>query len=322
MSENDEGKTTEDQGQGQGQEEGSGGSEGKGAEAGAFKYTVGGETVILTPEEVSQRLERAEEKEKGADKKFRDVAERTKGFDRQQQMIADIAASQKGDVEAIRRLATYEELGFSKEAAEQTVAQIKAGTKGEGKKEGSEGAQEYEPVGIQDLDPALQRDLQKLRSNEKTATRDKIHAELDAVLDTDKVLGDIMSSEDHSRLAGRARKYAREVLRSRAEEAARVNDRLWSPGPQVFKQVAQEVRTWLDDVLSTVGESLSDDDGTDDTGLPGLGRSPRGAVRKLQLSKEPPKRVSSSDSGAHRHNLLERLRYVQTSGQGDKFDGT
>jgi len=282
-----------------------------------------GTTKVMTQSEVQQALDRAEEKERGFDKKFRDLSEVRKGAEYNERVVADMAAAQRGDLDAMKRLATYPELGVTQEAVNQTLEAYEKQQQEASKPEGGGrevATEELEPLDIGDFTPEMQKMFRDLKNQKDKGTRERVFGNLDSYLDKDEVLGGIITDErSPEALVKRTREYAREVLLRRAAEAQRRGDATWAPGPVEFQRVAQDVRSWLDDVASIRGEASGDAGERASGSIPGMGRSPGSRLESLHRAKEPPKRETSRDDGVYKVSLRERLQYAMENKDGDNF---
>ncbi len=281
---------------------------GKPVEEGFLKI---GDTV-LTKEETKTRLETLGGKAAAFDKVQRESAELKKGKARAEQKVADIMAANAGDVDAIQRLVGYPDLGVTQEAADETIAMVKAQGGDSSSNNGAEGGKEGRAgrkVGMADLDDEVRGALNRTNESQREALKARLYKKLDAALDKDEILGQYLANEQNAGFAKRARKFARGELRERAAEAQRAGDRNWAPGSRDFEAVVQAVRGWAHDVTGTPVEAGSGQQGATKTGLLGIGPAPLGLGTTLHQHNKPPERKPVTDPD-HLENFTDRLAHA------------
>jgi hypothetical protein len=287
---------------------GSGGDSDSGADGGAVEnggvIEYGGK--MLTMEEAKQALERADEKEKGADEKFRQAAEMRKQNDSEyQQLWQDLSRVNQGDVEAAKRVL---QSGKAVEIGIEQHLKAFVDSGGQVPAAGDEEMVEEQqgPLEIEDMPAEVQQSVQKQQWEERERLKTTIHKALDEFLDGDELIGDIMRSE--AGIVKHARNVAREALKRRAQEAARMGDRLWKPTDRrVLTDVAQEVRAYLKDA-DWLGDT---EDGKVVRTHPSAGRTGTPAGSKLHQVQEVPERPSSRNTGDYSNYLHALLQEQQ-----------
>jgi len=270
------------------------------AEAKDKLFEVGnadGSTSKLTFEEVQAKLTRVNEKESGADKKFRE-ASATRQYT--QEMTETFRLAKAGDVDAMRKLPDFPELGVTQEEVDELLNQ---GKKDEGAS--VEQAAQKRNVTLEDLPPDVQQELRESRKVRLAALKQNVHSKLDDALDGDDVVGHIMSGESDrlKKIAGRAREYSKQALKRRV--AASAADGIeWKPTQQELQRVVQETRAFLSDMLE------EDPLGPEAESTPTLGRTPLMSPTTLHRANTPPKRVASTDP-KYADYLSEKTAYEQ-----------
>lgn len=270
-----------------------------------------GKVKMMTQEELVAQYQQARERGNIANSERQEKAQLKKDVNYYKQMETDLeiaAQPTHPDFEnAMRRLPTYKALKVSANDIEETIKAVKKG--------GQQNTQQADDseIPMDRLPEPVRRDYEE-RQQEKLDTR-KANAlkQMHTALDSDAVIGVILGDEDisESRVA-RIRKYAESVLQEKAQEAvkARTGLRL---GPQLFAEIAQDVRAWMVDV------GILDDDGRP-TGsgatkgvqfrrTPSIGGAPYGGSTAIQTKNAPPKRPNVKDKAAYTGYLLDRLKY-------------
>ena len=280
--------------------------------SGTVEYELeDGKKVQLTPAEAVARLRRADAKERGADAKFREAAADRERAAYASKVMADFQAAQKNDPQAIRRLATYPELGITTQQAEAMASQIEAGRPG-----GEGSPEEPQEVGLDKLSPDLQADIKRLRAQGVEEIRSTAFKAVRAALDRDEVVGPIMGHPAAAPAAKRAEAYARGVLQQIAQRALAEGNGSWRPGPQDYEMVAQETRQFLVDmgILGPPADGKSDS--VRRTGLPTQGASPLGALVSRHVNAKPPQRVPSTKGEDYYDYLEKRLSHAMALAEG------
>jgi hypothetical protein len=294
-----------------------GADEGGGGTSESAAVTVEWDGKMLTPEEVKEELDKAQELVKGANKKFQEAAElrreaREHGNEAEQR-LQDLQRVNEGDLDACKRLladGTLEGLGLdaqvreyvnnmenSQQQAQQTAGQVPAAAP--------------RKLTVEDLPEEVQDELAESRREKNKAIRERIRGQAEEFLDKDPVIGGILKKNEG--LRKRVLKEVESALRRRAQEAFDKGDRAWKPtSPGVLRDVSQEVRTYLKDVgwLSDTEQ----EDGSSKTARshPSVGRTSTGNVSPLYQVEDPGKRPSARDSGDYSEWVAKKINSMIT----------
>lgn len=268
---------------------------------------------LYTQEEAAAYLERATEKERGADAKLREAAELRKSVESQQRMLDDWEAANKGDIEAIRRLPSYPKLNISEKQAKDIIAKLQERNIVEPETE--EQSYENRPLTVDDLPEEVTHELKESKKLRLERIREETFKHLDAALDEDEIVGDKIrrKSEGFKR---RLRDHARTLLNRRAVAAA-TTTRDWKPSKIDFIEIAKEARSWIEDIdgeEASVNNSYS---------VPGssLGKGPSAGGTPLHRSKNSIKRPKTSDDAAYGDYLLRKAEQIADARAADNFGG-
>jgi hypothetical protein len=279
---------------------------------------------VLTLEEAQRNLKMAEEKARGADKALRERAEAVKERDESRRIVADIKAANKGDMEAARRLATYD-IGVTAEQVDELEKLWNSGGRGG---EGGEGGRKAPPkkVGLKDLDEETKQEVLAARKKRAEEWKETSLKTVDKALDSDEVLGDIVSgaaAADRKRI----RTAAQEALRRRVQEAVTANPpREFRLTADVLQSLVQEMRGYVSEIgLLPDGEGGPITDEARRAGVlpPTLGASPGGA-QTLHRKREAPTRPKEGYRG-DRDEMADyagrKIAHIFNTTGGDDFQG-
>jgi hypothetical protein len=276
-----------------------------------LEIKVGEEVLRLTPSEVAQRLERAEEKEKGADAKFRSAADERKSAEQDrkkaeylERVVQDIAASNKGDLEASRRLPTYSELGVTAEQIEAVIQANKEAEEAEKGGKGSKGAPAGPPKKweIDDFSPQVQTVLRAADEERKRRAVQEVYDQLRTSVDKDTDLHNILKGGENKKIAQLVRRLGEEELKRRVQRDG-------APNAQMYQDVVSTVKEQLLEIGVPVGGKGGDQ-------FPGLGPAPYSApTSQLQPPKEPPKERPKTSDPAYGDYVKRLLQYELSKAQ-------
>lgn len=312
---------------GEDREEGSGAEEGAGKSAGG--KGAGGAVLkwgdkMLTVEEAQRNLKMAEEKARGADKALRERAEAVRERDEARRIVQDIKAANKGDFEAARRLATYD-IGVTAEQVEELERLWKDSGAGSGAGEGGRNAPPRK-VGLNDLDNETRQEVLASRRKRAEEWKEVSLKTVDKALDSDEVLGDIVSSAaaaDQKRI----RTAAQEALRRRVHEAVTANPpREFRLTADVLQSLVQEIRGYVSEIgLLPDGEDGPITSEARRAGVlpPTLGASPGGA-QTLHRKREAPTRPKEGyrgDQNEMADYATRKIAHIFNTTGGDDFGG-
>lgn len=285
-----------------------------------------GRKITMDAAQVQTQLDRAREKERGADERFRNLAAERKAGQEAIQLVKDIKEAQKtGDPEAGARLV---KAGILSQADwDAAIAQRRAFEAANPQK--GETEEDYRPVGEEDLSEDLQRDLKAGRAARMEQAEAKLTNIIDAVLDRDELLGTVLNdvySGDQG-LREEVRSQVRRVLVRRAQEAHRAGDKQWRPDAHDWKLAVQETQRWLQRMRILDTEEDASPDGVTGTRaaagarkpkLPTAGPSPVSPAH-LHRPTKPPKRVPATDPG-HGAWLAEAIAHSREHGIPEEDD--
>lgn len=229
---------------------------------------------------------------------------------------ADIAAANKGDVAAVRRLKTYEDIGdwgFTPEWLDNYESQLLAEAEaGKGGRKGRAAEDEGESLVTEErLAPEVRKDLERLRRDADRREEEKAQEILNAELDKTKELSYALSKNE--KRAARLRGFAFDTLMRRAREAAREGRTL---SRQDLRDAIEATVGYADD-LGVLKAPEADEETTRRKGAreAGLGRSSL-PVTPLHRSSKPIERVAATDRG-YKQNLMDRMLQRMHSAKGD-----
>jgi hypothetical protein len=268
-----------------------------------------GKVEHLTPAEMNKRLRTYQGKAKEFDAAKRSEADALKEAKHSRTGMELYQKANKGDVEALRKLPDYPELGISQEMVDELLREKGLSTDENGKDERSE------------PDPETDKRVKRLEARDRKFKAREIDVALYQALDTDPVVGAIMKqSKDPKvkRFISRVRVAAIEELKRRSAERG---DEEWELTMEDLKSAVQEARSFVKD-MGWVDESSSDDDGSD--GIPTLriptaGRSPGSSAGGVHRSRKPPERVPATEGEKYADYLTQRAEHLQGKKEGDDF---
>lgn len=289
--------------------------------------------------ELARAGENAEEIVRGANAKFRSASDIRKEAEslreelkaqkaladkgtRFERMVDTVKRAQGGDLEAIGQLRDYPELGVSEEQIRAAESQVRKGSS-----EGEDESEERRRISLDDLDDELRADVEetkRYKAERLGRMKEQTHKAMGDFLAEDRDIGYIMGEGRDSKIGQRAFEFAKSVLTRRAAEAYRSpsRGRDWRPGPQVFREIAAEVKEFLGD-LGILGQDsdASNADGLSGRpgtfrGIPSLGGAPKSGLTRLHRT-EPSKRPSSDDPDEYRKYLAERINYAAALGEDE-----
>jgi len=276
------------------------------SDGGLIDFEVGGRTLRLTPDEAREELAKQTAKANGLSKKVQNLQEGKNS--RYVEMIKVHSEAKKGDRDAIARLNEFPELGYTEE-------EIKAALEGDDVETGDQ----------KDGDADLREDrIKKVEAAAAELQREKtereaqaIYRELDNSLDSDDHLSEYIVGKQNSGRRKRLQDHARGELARRAREAYNRGDVSWIPSKNDYREMVQEARSWLSEVM---GSQEGTDSGLGRSGsFPNLGSSPSRTLSKLH-KQAPPERPSSLDRERHSDYIAGRLAQEMTNGTGDDFN--
>lgn len=279
-----------------------------------------GKVRAMTQDELVAAYNQAIERGNDANRLRQEVSSLRKQVTLSTQMEADLETirTRGPDMEgALRRLPSYKSLGISPAEVEEVIRLHRESAASTGEAGATAG-----PLTMDAMPPEMQQDYQERQAEKLAERRRATVAQMNEALDNDPVVGSILHSEDtpDARTA-RIRKYAESVLQEKAAEAVKARRPL-NLGPQLYAEIAQEVRAWMADV------GILDDDGRPTGGgafatarstgvparkagpsTPSLGGAPYGGSTAYQAKNTPPKRPSAKDDKNYARWLLDRMKY-------------
>jgi len=145
------------------------------------------------------------------------------------------------------------------------------------------------------LDPEIAKLLKSLQQDRYRQIQRDVFEELGGYLENEKYLGKLMAGDD--RKAGLIRRLGQQALQRRVAMERQ------APGPTTFKEVAQEVR----DYLEGFGIQEAKDEPKSASAF-GLGEAEFASLGEELHQEQPPKRVPVT-SGDYRGHILKRLAH-------------
>jgi len=241
-----------------------------------FTVTVNGEKRTITLEEALK----AYEKVTGADEKFRAAADLAK---QAQKGIRISELLEKGRREPLSQSELIEYANLLGIPQEDVLAAMTGEEEeDEGEETGSAASPSLpktpSPVKFEDLDPQLQRDLEKLREQEIERGREAIRKEVTEAVDKDKVLGKMIAASPDRAEA------IRNLVLMEVEREAIVYGQEY--GPDMVNRAIQIARS--------IVTSLGTPERPQEPALRGLGVAPSLGSESFYTGK-PPKRVPVTD---------------------------
>ncbi len=266
-----------------------------------------GNETPMSREEIQATLDEGREKLKASEKLDSESRERAKGADekfregaRNRLLQETLEKANSGSVEAYELLSKeFPETGITAEH----VQQVKDLAKNAGADEKGNVTDDT-PVGYDDLDPALQKDIHDLKSKRAEEKVQGIIGQMNSILDKDEHIGHIVGNKEHVRVMKHARERALGVLKRRAE-LNRKKGPDWTPSAEDYRDALQATRSFLMD-LGYLDDPANKDAEPVRPVVPTLGRSPS-AHTSLHRTKEPLKRPDSRNVGEHDDYIAARL---------------
>jgi hypothetical protein len=252
----------------------------------------------------AQKQYAGEDKLRAASEKERANQDTARAASRHTQMTSDLKLAQGGDVEAIRRLPGYPELGITADHAERVITLMED----EQKKAEGGADQEQEEIDMERLPPKVRKAVEKME-REEAQQQDK--ALLDLVkkrLESDDEIGYVIKSSD--KRSQRLSEYGLSALKVLAARTGRVT-------PEVLKEAVESTRQYAKDL------GVLEPQETPVPGLPfpGLGRSPTSSSAVLRRPSEAPKRLTADKAGNtedYADNVLQRMLFNSLSDEDEE----
>lgn len=248
----------------------------------------------MTVQQVQEHLAESAERVRGANKKFEQAAQVRKELAQYKQIMGDFAAAQAGDDAALRRLATYEQLGLTPEMVEAAIAQRNQAPSENGPQEGQQGNQQVPAQSA--LSDEDRQTLATARAEQQERKRVQVIDTAMKIVDKDPDLCNIISKDASGRRKEGARNFLEGAIRRRVQAGER--------GTTVFQSAVNDLKQHLKDwgALSVEQpgagqDGMSQDDGSLPDALAAFdfdttGTGQAGGVHR---TSSPPQRVASSD---------------------------
>lgn len=312
----------------QGQE----GDQGQDTREGMLKVSVRGREVWMTPDEVGEYVQKAEEAEdraksieRGGREKFEKAQRYADELERLKAAHRTHRLAQEGDVDAIEGLRAYKELfGYTDEQIDGALKMARE--VGEGGQ--VDGGLKERKLREEDLPESVRRELNEGRAEraerQREVARARVHGKLDNVLAKDEVFGHIITDGRFTKKASRIKEYARSLLKRRAEESYVAGERGtpdgWTPDEGNLRALAREVRSFVEDMFSDEGtqpKRASSESGAGKQGLhpfgagfavPNMGKAPGTGGASSPLHRVEPKKAVKRPDARNTAAYSEYLR--------------
>jgi len=255
-----------------------------------FTVKVNGKERQLTLDEAKVILQ----KELSADEKFQATSDLRKKVTYYEQRDRDWAKAQEGDLDAIRRLPTYKELGVSQEQVDNLIAQHEDSEEEAPSRKAPNKRDKAVPkeVAYENLPPEVRVELERSKKERLDRVKEGIRTDLNKILAEDPILKSIIKKRGEG-LSSRLKDFAFGVVQRRAQETKNYD-------PSYLREAAQESRKWLEDL------GITSESGNPEVQSLGGAFTPSNTLHR---SSKPPKRVPSSNTDEYAKYLAGKFSY-------------